>query len=55
MTFNEAKKALQELELDIKIESEPENIDKSKAIITNQIPKEGIKMKKGEYVLCKIE
>ena len=55
MTVKEAKKVLQEIELDIKINNEPENYDKTKAIITEQIPKEGIIQEKGGYVVCEIK
>ncbi len=54
MSVKDAKKLLQEIGLDIKINDEPENYDKSKAIITEQTPKEGISQDKGGYIVCEI-
>ena len=53
MTINEAKKVLEELELNIKIDNEQENLDKSKTIIIEQTPKEGIKVNKGSKIIIK--
>ena len=55
MTFKEAKKLLQELELDIKIYNEQENLDNLTTVIKDQTPKEGITLRKGEYVVCEVE
>ena len=55
MSVKDAKKTLQELELDLKVNNEPENYDKSKTIIKEQIPKEGIIQEKGGYIMCEIE
>lgn len=55
MTVKDAKKTLQEIGLDIKINNEPESYDKAKAIIIEQTPKEGINQEKGGYVVCEIE
>ena len=54
MTVKDAKKALQEIGLDLKVDNEPESYDKSKAIITDQTPKEGIIQDKGGYIVCEV-
>lgn len=55
MTIKEAKKVLEEKELTIKLNVETEEgIDKSTTIITEQLPKQGIKAEKGGTVLCEI-
>ena len=54
MTVKDAKKMLQEMELDLKVNNEPEDYDKSKAIITEQTPREGITQDKGGYIVCEI-
>ena len=54
MNVKDAKKILQEAGLDLKINNEPENYDKSKTIIIEQTPKEGIKIDKGGYIVCEI-
>ena len=55
MTIKEAKKILQEMQIDIKISNEQEGQDKLSAIIKEQIPSEGINLYKGEYIMCEIE
>ena len=46
MTVKEAKSELKKVELDIKINNEPENLNESEAIITEQIPNAGITQEK---------
>ena len=55
MTVKEAKKALEDvgLEIELKLDDE-EKIDKSKTIIADQTPKLGIKSTVGGKVLCEI-
>lgn len=55
MTIKEAKKVLEDLGLNIKlnIDSE-EGIDKSVTTIKEQTPKKGIKLEAQGYVLCDI-
>lgn len=56
MTIKEAKKVLEEKELIIKLNVETEEgIDKTVTVITEQLPKEGIKTEKGGTVLCDID
>lgn len=55
MTVKDAKKVLQDIGLDLKINNEPEGYDKAKTIIVNQTPKEGIIQDKGGYIMCEIE
>ncbi len=54
MTVAEAVKALKQLNLDIQIQEEPENLDKTKAIITKQLPKQGINVYEGTKILVSI-
>ncbi len=51
-TVKDAKKELKELGLELEIEAEDYN---SEDIITEQIPKPGIKIKQGTKVMCEIE
>lgn len=55
MTVKEANKKLEEFGLSLKINNEPESYDKSKAIIAEQTPKEGIIQSKGGYIMCEIQ
>ncbi len=54
MTVAEAVKALKQLNLDLQIQEEPENLDKTKAIITKQLPKQGINVYEGTKILVSI-
>ena len=56
MSIKDAKSALEELELELKLNVDNENeIDKSKAIIVNQIPKQGITSEVGSKVMVDIQ
>lgn len=55
MTVKEAKSELKKVELDIKINNEPENLNESEAIITEQIPNAGITQEKNGYIICEIK
>ena len=52
-TISEAKKELKEIQLELEIETELEEYN-SEAIITEQIPKPGIKIKQGGKIICEI-
>lgn len=55
MTIKAAKKALEDLGLNIKLNTDiEESIDKSVITIKNQTPKKGIKLESGNYVICDI-
>ena len=51
LTIKEAEKQVKELSLEIKIEEE--GVDKEKTIIKDQTPKEGIKVNKGSKIIIK--
>lgn len=53
MTINEAEKVLKELGLELCIENEVDNLDKENTTISEQVPKEGIKVNKGTKVYVK--
>lgn len=53
MTVAEAKKVLAELGLELKIDIETEE-DLSERIISEQMPKEGIKINSGNSIYCEI-
>ena len=55
MTVKEAKSELKKVELDIKINNQPENLNESEAIITEQIPNAGITQEKNGYIICEIK
>ena len=54
MTIQEASKALKEVNLDYQIENEPEGLDKTAAIVKEQLPKKGITIYEGTKILIKI-
>lgn len=54
MTIQEASKVLKEVNLDFQIENEPEDLDKTTAIIKEQLPKKGISIYEGTKILLKI-
>lgn len=55
MTIKTAKKALEDLGLNIKLNIDAEEgIDKSVVTVKNQTPKKGIKLETGNYVMCDI-
>lgn len=54
MTVKEAKALLKEIGLDLKINNSEEKLDTSKAIITDQTPKEGITQQKDGYIVCEV-
>ena len=54
MTITDASKTLKELNLDFQIENEPEDLDKTTAIVKEQLPKRGISVYEGAKVLLKI-
>ncbi len=51
MTVKEAITKLKEVNLELKIENEPENLDKTTAIIKEQLPKQGISVYEGTKIL----
>lgn len=55
MTVKEAKKILEEIGLNIKVNIEFENYEKDRAIITEQTPKEGIVIEKNASIICEIK
>ena len=54
MTVTEATKKLKEVNLSLQIQEEPENLDKDIAIITEQLPKQGISVYEGSKIIIKI-
>lgn len=54
MTIQEASKALKEVNLDFQIENEPEGLDKTTAIVKEQLPKKGITIYEGTKILIKL-
>lgn len=50
LSIKEAKKLAKENELELQIENESEELDKENTIITEQIPKPGIVIKKGSKI-----
>ena len=55
MTIKEAKKALEDVGLNLKLNVETEEgIDKSVTTIKEQIPKKGIKLEAEAFVMCDI-
>lgn len=54
MTIIEATKVLKEVNLDLQIENEPENLDKTTTIIKEQLPKRGINVYEGAKILIKL-
>lgn len=54
MTVQEATKTLKELNLDLQIQNEPENLDKTKTIIKNQLPKHGISVYEQTKIIVNI-
>lgn len=55
MTIKEAKKTLEECGLEIKLNVDSEEgIEKDKVTVTEQTPKQGITLEKGEVVMCDI-
>jgi len=55
ITIKEAVKKLNEVNLSMQIENEPENLDKENTIITTQVPKQGISVYEGTKILIKIK
>lgn len=55
LTISEATKLLKELDLQIQIENEPEELDKTKAVIKEQIPKKGISVYNGTKIIVRIQ
>lgn len=55
MTIKEAKKVLEDAGLNIKLNVESEEgIDKTKVIVKEQTPKQGLRGEKGGVVMCDI-
>ncbi len=54
MTINDAIKKLKEVNLSLQIENEPEDLDKSTAIIKEQLPKQGISVYETTKILVRI-
>lgn len=54
MTITEATKALKNVNLDLQIENEPENIDKTKVVVKEQLPKQGISVYEGTKIMISI-
>ena len=52
LTIEEARNTLKESGLDINIENE-ENVNEKEAIVKEQLPKKGIKLKSGTKVIVK--
>ena len=50
LSIKEAKKIIDELELELNFEGD---VDKENTIITEQIPKEGVKIKKQSKIIVK--
>ena len=55
MTVKDAKKALKEVELEIKISNNYEGMKESEVVIGEQLPMAGITQDKGGYVVCEIK
>lgn len=54
MTVKDAKKFLKEMEIELKMKDEIEEINEAEAVITEQIPSQGIIIEKNSYILCTI-
>ncbi len=54
MTVAEAIKVLKQVNLDLQILEEQEELDKTKAIITKQLPKQGISVYEGTKILVSL-
>lgn len=55
MTIKDAKKALESMNLSIKLNVDTEDgIDKSVTKIKEQTPKKGIKLEAGSFIMCDI-
>ena len=54
MTISEAKKKLQEVNLSLQIQDEPEELDESTAVITEQLPQQGISVYEETKILVKV-
>ena len=54
MTVKDAKKFLKEMEIELKMKDEIEEINEAEAVITEQIPSQGIVIEKNSYILYKI-
>lgn len=54
-TLEEAQKIAKENEIELVIENEKEEMDKQNIIVKEQIPKAGIKIKKGSKIYIKYE
>ena len=55
MTIIEATKILKNVNLDLQIENEKEDIDKTKVVVKEQLPKQGIRVYEGTKIICKIQ
>ncbi len=55
MTIREASKVLKNVNLDLQIENEPEEIDKTKVVVKEQLPKQGISVYEGTKIIVKIQ
>lgn len=54
MTIQEATKALKEVNLDLQIQNEPEDIDKTKVVVKEQLPKQGIRVYEQTKIIIEI-
>ena len=54
MTISEAKKKLQEVNLSLQIQNEPEELDENTAVITEQLPQQGISVYEETKILVKV-
>ena len=55
MTVSEASKVLKNVNLDLQIENEPEEMDKTKVVVKEQLPKQGISVYEGTKIILKIQ
>lgn len=55
MTISEASKVLKNVNLDLQIENEPEEMDKTKVVVKEQLPKQGISVYEGTKIILKIQ
>lgn len=55
MNIKEAEKIVKDIGLELSIEDDTDGLDKDNTIIVEQIPKEGINIKKGNKIYLKIK